>query len=222
MCVLVPLAIVVAFIAGAGLSGLTGFVHISVLFRLPQFVLGVAGAYWVKQRRGLPHATLIAELCTLVIVLNLIAGALVVEFGSKSSLGSIEMPVPTGRYVLQLLYNYHAEYILPPIHLLWMMALSMPACKGPTKWILTARISRWLGAVSYSLYCMHDPTLHWAKWAVVEGGIRASVAPLRGISYFAFPLWSTGILAVVCLLVAALTYVLVEKPARQFLISRVK
>ena len=61
-------------------------------------------------------------------------------------------------------YNFYMEFALPPLQGFWLMCLSQ-AGKGPTSWVLNSKVGKFLGEISYSLYCLHWPVLNWVCWA---------------------------------------------------------
>lgn len=114
----------------------------------------------------------------------------------------------------------HAEFILPLVHALWLWGLSTPGCSGPTQWILSSRPMRWLGDVSYALYCLHYPLFNWCAWAVAHAGISSSAVEPDGDYYRFFPSWGVIPIFLVCLAIATAAHILLERPARGAIAKR--
>ncbi|KAJ3047218.1 hypothetical protein HK097_000116, partial [Rhizophlyctis rosea] len=141
ICFILSVLIIVLWIQFLGGWGIM-FVHYFGIFRLPQFVIGMSFAF-VGRRVRLSRPVLWAEIVTVLLILNQVASA----FNAFPW------------------YNFYMEFALPPVHGFWLMCLSQAAGKGPTSWALNTRIARFLGEISYSLYCLHWPVLNWVCWA---------------------------------------------------------
>lgn len=201
---------------------LSGLLHIWAPFRLPQFAVGMCAGL-LAQRHPVPSPTLVSEACTVLLVGSTVACALLTEtYG----------PGAWFRYMLV------AEFVLVPVHALWLASLAAPRCRGVSQAVLASRPARLLGSVSYALYCLHLPVLNFLAWAVAGHGLTASAVPQHDrdrrikmgtntmvTGWFA-PLGGgeahSGAAAIwpavcTCLVAAAAAFVLVEEPARRAL-----
>jgi peptidoglycan/LPS O-acetylase OafA/YrhL len=207
-----------AFLGATGLS-LTWVLHFFALFRLPHFALGVASGL-MAQRRPLARPTLRVEICSAVLLLNLLVCAALTA-----------VVVPRASAYVWLLYSHYMEFLIPPVHAVWLSALAAPpppgccgAGGGPTRRLLSCRPLRRLGDVSFALYCLHFPILQWAGWAVARRGVSTDAVPLRTPSFitgwFNFTPAAIAPLLAVCIAVAAVAHVALEKPARAAIVQR--
>jgi peptidoglycan/LPS O-acetylase OafA/YrhL len=218
-CSGVSAAVGVTFLGRTGLS-LTWVLHFFALFRLPHFALGVASCL-MAQRRPAARPTLRAELCSAALLLNMLVCAALTA-----------VVVPRISAYIWLLYSHYAEFLLPPLHAVWLSALAAPpapdgccgAAGGPTRRLLASRPLRRLGDVSYALYCLHFPTLQWAGWAVARAGVSLHAVPLRTPSFitawFNFTPAAIAPLLAVCVAVASVAHVVLEKPARAAILQQ--
>lgn len=180
----------------------------NALFRFPQFLMGMSAAMATKKAPALRYPTLVAELCTFFLLANLFICAY----------WTAAQPVLYLRYSVYITYLYYAEWIAAPLQTLWVVALCSPGCSGPTRFFLSSLPLRALGAVSYSLYVLHWPTLQWSAWAVA-GKVSATAVPKLapfglGVCFF-FSGWALAPLLAVCLSVATVAYFVLEAPARK-------
>ena len=187
---------------------LIGILHISFLFRLPQFVVGVISGL-LLERHVLTFPTVYAELSSIILACSFIGCALVTYYSGATAWGY---------------YIIASEFLLLPVHALWISALSSPSCNGPTAIIFSSPPLQALGTISYALYCTHYPVLSWCAWAVY-GGVSAETVPLVTVDnrtgWFAFPgSWNIIPLVAVCITVAAIVYYSIEFPMRKLLNSR--
>lgn len=190
MALLAPLGIVLHMFAG---------------FRVPQFAMGVAAGL-IAQRTRLARPTAVAEgLCTLMVG-NLAACA---------ALTVLTRDAGPGAYFA---YMYAAEFTLPLAQAVLLMALAHPGAGGPCKAVLRSPPLRYLGAISYSLYCLHWPLIVWAAWAAAGRGASAAAVPrvdINGlVAWWFFPPWAVAPVLGWCLAVAAVVHRFVEAPAR--------
>jgi peptidoglycan/LPS O-acetylase OafA/YrhL len=208
--VLLPLAWMAALGPEIGMK-LSFFLHVFAPFRALHFVIGVATALAIRST-PLPRPVLLTEACSAVLLLNLAGCALYT---------ALPAPVDGGRWIA---YQGLAEFSLPALHALWLAGLTTPGAHGPTRRLLSARPLRWLGGVSYCVYCLHIPLLSWCAWAAAGKGISFEAVPwLSGARYLDgwhfFPRWAVLPLLAVVLLVAATAHYGVEVPARAALLA---
>eukprot|EP00741_Cyanophora_paradoxa_P024258 tig00021759_g23425.t1 len=191
-------AVAVLFLGTLGLGpGL--FLHAFVGFRVPQFACGALAGLWAR-RRPLPRPTLAAEACTAAFLLAQLAVVVHTYLG--------------GNLVTWTYYVYLAEFALLPAACLWFWALCDPLCAGPTRRLLVSRPLRFLGAVSYPLYCLHWPLLVLLAWAAA-----GSASPDRVVLYdfgglkgwYFFPWWSLPLTTAACVAAAWAAHRLVEQ-----------
>jgi peptidoglycan/LPS O-acetylase OafA/YrhL len=199
---------------GGAIVGVLGWLvsrraaHVFFALRVPQFVVGMCAGLWAR-RTKLERPTRLAELCTLLLATAFVAGPLtMVKSGAADNVSSA--------YVL-------FEFLVTPVHALWLLALMSPDCQGPTNWFFSSAPLQALGAISYSTYCLHWPTLFWSAWAVAGQGVSASAVPRRRLpdseaGWFFFQPQAAPALVAVCLGIGALVYHGVEKPARALII----
>jgi peptidoglycan/LPS O-acetylase OafA/YrhL len=121
-------------------------------------------------------------------------------------------------------YDTTLEYVLPPFHALWLVMLCSPeAPLSYSKQIFSSKPFKFLGDISYSIYCLHAPILYLAGWAVINKGVNYEAMPAipepnTGIAgYWVFPPWAIIPLLVIIIAISAAAHYLVEKPAREYL-----
>jgi peptidoglycan/LPS O-acetylase OafA/YrhL len=186
--------------------GLFDVLHVFGPLRVPQFLVGVFAGL-IAKRSPPPRPTLTAELCTAILLANLIVCAALGTHNNK--------------YLIP--HQHIAEFALLPVIALWILALAHPDCRGPTRAVLCTLPFRFLGDISYCLYCLHFPVISWCAWAVAGRGVSAAAVPSLDIFYFfCFPVWAVIPLLAVCVLVATLAFYLVEEPARRWMTGRKK
>lgn len=81
---------------------------------------------------------------------------------------------------------------------------------------------RFLGEISYSIYCFHAPVIFLSAWAVVDRGVNYAALPLvkapnGTMGYFVFPPWAIIPLLAVIILVATAVHYCIERPSRELL-----
>jgi peptidoglycan/LPS O-acetylase OafA/YrhL len=191
-----------------------GVLHRWAPFRLPQFFSGIAAGL-LAQRGDITHPTVKADVITAALATSaLVLCPLAVHY--HPMLPAIGIDTWDA-------YDTWAEYLWTPVHALWLMALTSPACGGFTKRVFASAPFRFLGEISYSLYCFHAPVLFLAAWAVAGKGVNAAALPLVQdpatgiIGYFFFPPWAILPLLVVIIIVAIAVYYSIERPSRQLL-----
>jgi peptidoglycan/LPS O-acetylase OafA/YrhL len=115
-----------------------------------------------------------------------------------------------------LLATPTTHVIFLPVTAIPFIALLVLACAGatgPVKALLANRTIRWGGRISYSLYMTHLAVLiAWQIWVINPHDLADSSTFHRGIAL-------AGITASL-ILAAALTYYLVEEPARRWVRRR--
>ncbi|KAJ3165515.1 hypothetical protein HDU88_004002 [Geranomyces variabilis] len=178
--------------------------HAFPAFRVPQFAIGMGCAY-VAKRHTISFPTLLAEACSAILLANIVYCSFHKTYDAYQ------------------IYMYYAEFVLAIVHGVWIMCLTQ-AQKGPSYWVLSSAPQKYLGMISYSLYCTHWPILQWAGFAVA-GGIWK--VPNRGAVngtnlFLVFPNWATPILVVICMIVASLLHVVLERPARASIVKKVE
>lgn len=229
ICAALMMLLVAVWLLFIGVGSVTFLLHSFPLFRFPQFVIGVIAGLLSKRHRMSPGtATALVELGSAALVANQVACAVVAHlFGLEG----------------WFYYQYAAEFVAPAAYGLWIAALCQPLPSGSaealdgstrlnagcipglrasmsTRALLSSAPLRWLGSVSYALYCLHWPVLHWAGWAVAGSISAASVPLIYGSYYWNFPGWAVPLLLAVCLVVAAIAHRLVEAPARKSIRKR--
>lgn len=199
--------------------------HAWVFFRLPQFVLGMAvclaaraclttGHETENGSAGIPkpftrvisfvvsHATLTSNVCAVILILNMAACAI---FSARD--GNAD------RYFT---YMNMSGAVLTPVLAAWLVSLASPECDSTTKRVLCAQPLRFLGSVSYSMYCIHTPVLLYCSWIATW-----SVSPWRTVQnipgFFALPLWSVVPVTGLIVACAAVTRYAIEQPARELI-----
>jgi len=191
--------------------------HFLFILRLPQFVVGMAAAL-LAARAPLRHPAAVADGCSLLLAANIAA------CGGLTTVVRASAGETAGGYVW-LLWSHWAEFLLAPVHALWIAALASPGGGGATRAVLGSRPARALGAISYALYCTHFPLLSWAAWAAKGRGVSADAVPLRAAAFvdgwFCFPPAAIGPLLAACAAIAAAAYWALERPARRAIVSRV-
>ncbi len=200
------------FLVGAVLSVMGWLImpsaaHAFFALRIPQFAVGICAGLWAN-RAQLASPTLSAELCTLVLVACFVVTP-VVAAANPPAYGM----------------TFFIEFWVTPVHALWIVALTSPDCRGPTRQFLLSKPLQALGTISYTTYCLHWPTLIWCAWAVAGNGVSASAVPRHqyphsDVGWFYFRPQATPALLAVCLAVGAAMYYAVEKPARGFITRR--
>jgi peptidoglycan/LPS O-acetylase OafA/YrhL len=179
--------------------------HIFCVFRIPHFLTGIYAGLLAK-RCPPSHPTLAAEICSCTLIAEMVVCAV----------------LGTGNHSYLTVHTYIADFALPPIHALWIMALTHPDCRGPTRFLLSSPPARFLGDISYSLYCLHFPVISWCCWAVAGRGVSRDAVPSLRESYFCLPAWAVVPILAVCILVAAAAFYLIEDPARRWITGRSK
>jgi peptidoglycan/LPS O-acetylase OafA/YrhL len=182
-------------------------IRLLAIFRIPHFLTGMYAGLLAK-RSPPSRPTLTAEICSVLLLGNLVVCAV----------------VGSGNGGAWLFHARLAEFLLPPLHALWLAALAHPDCTGPTRAFLSRPPRRALGRISYSLYCLHFPLISWCCWALAGQGVSRAAVPslyLNGNSfYFFLPAWAAGPVLAVCAAAAAAAYYLVEEPARRRMTGR--
>jgi peptidoglycan/LPS O-acetylase OafA/YrhL len=186
------------------LTGLPGIlIHMLFPARVSHFVMGVVAGLWAK-RQNFTAPTRVAEVCSAILFLILVACALV-----NAAWGSMGYSN----------FMYVCEFSVPFLHAIWLSALAHPLCGGLTRRILTSKPASALGQISYSLYCNHFNTIIWFSWAL-NGEIPT--VTLEGMDMVKFPaVWAMVPALAICLGVATILYYLVEKPARIAITAKV-
>eukprot|EP00741_Cyanophora_paradoxa_P005993 tig00000955_g5811.t1 len=201
------------------LEGLS-FLHIFPAFRVPQFFCGVccgllATRHGGALKRRLGDPTRIAELCTAILVGNIVY-LLWYARGPRA-------------YVQWILHTHRAEFAMVPVHCIWLLALSSPPARGaggpgPSARLLSSPPLRLLGRVSYSLYCLHMPAIEYLAIALALLGGGAGLPGMREVGgtlgYFCFGPGAVLPLCAACGLLAWLAERSVEGPARRALLRR--
>jgi peptidoglycan/LPS O-acetylase OafA/YrhL len=133
---------------------------------------------------------------------------------------TIHLTLTVGDIATWDMYNTIAEYVVGPLHAVWLIALTAPRCAGLTRTVLMSAPLRALGEISYSLYCVHASVLYATAW-VVKGAVSAQAAPLVTVpnatnaeGLFCVPPWAIFPVLVAALALAIIVYYLVEKPMR--------
>lgn len=196
----------------AGIS--VGGIHREVLFRYPQFIMGIAAGLIAKRCSRITGVTWKAEACTSVLALSSLVICPILVATSPTAIGG-----DTWDY-----YSVIAEFLVSPIHALWIIYLSHNDCRGVTRWFLQQPIVQWLGDISFSVYCIHAPLLWWAAWTIQGNGIGPDSLPYvttpGTAGYTGLFVWSGysffPLLAVQVLFGAA-THYLIENPMRDLL-----
>ncbi len=179
--------------------------------RISHFAMGICAGLLAKRSVSLPVSpTVMAEICSFILFLGMVLCAVVTGI-STSNWGTF-----------MLFY----EFSVPIVHCLWLLALSNPSCGGLTQKLLSTKPLRALGDISYSLYCFHFPTLNWFAWAVTAKGVSFEAVPSftkNGVNgWFIYSSgWPIAPALLVCMLVATVAHILLEKPARQVIKKRV-
>lgn len=197
------------------LAGLNvGVLHRWAPFRLPQFIAGVAAGL-LAQRGDITGASWKGDAITAALTLSSLVICPVIVHLSPM-LGRV---APMWDFL-----NTVLEYVLTPVHCLWLIALTSGDCKALTRRIMASRPLKLLGEISYSIYCLHAPILYLAAWAVKGQGVTREALPLvlepnTGImGYFFFPPWAiVPIVVAVILPVAYAINVAFERPSRSWL-----
>ena len=192
-----------------------GILHRWVPLRLPQFFAGIAAGL-VAQRGGvLSGVSVKAD----AIALALATSALVMcPIAVRLSPMFTSLGFPTWDF-----YDTLAEYIVTPVHCVWLIALSSPDCSALSRRFLASPPLKFLGDISYCIYCIHAPILYLSAWAVRGRGVSYAALPLvlepnTGISgSFCFPPWAILPLLVVIVGCASAAHFAVEKPSRKAL-----
>jgi peptidoglycan/LPS O-acetylase OafA/YrhL len=196
-----------SFLVVGLLCGQYGLLHAFAVFRLPHFLVGVFAGLCAR-KAPLPCPSRIAEACTLVLLVDQVLSA---------ALG-------TGDPSFCAFYGILAEFALPPVFALWVAALSSPACASPTCALLCWRPTRLLGALSYSLFCLHQPLIEWCCWAAAGRGVSRDAVPAitsHGmLFFFSLPAWALLPVLAYCVAAAAAAHRLLEAPARRRLAGR--
>lgn len=243
-------------------SALQFFLHAFFIFRIPQFAMGICGALIARTYR-FRSPLFVIEACTIILLIN---QGLSIFINIAAGIGWL------------FAYQYIAEYVLPIVHIVWLIALSDPRVNSatingtdprgiysptpsvgtdprvnsstvdprginsstvtgtdpsvpwgirvnrtieertffsPTKWFLTLKPCKYLGEISYSLYCLHWPLLNWLAWIVKHEGISNDAVPSTSGFYFFFPSWSIPLIAVYCIVIASIFHYALESPARK-------
>jgi len=186
------------------------YLHRWAPFRVPQFVIGIAtGLLAQRADATLTNPTRLVEACSAVLFFNcFVLCPLAVHY--QVAFGGI------GTWDA---YATTAEYVLVPVYAYWVLGLTTANCGGYTRHILTSASAKFLGEISYSLYCIHAPILYYSAW-VVSGGVTpyrtAQNATLQA-ALFIIPAWGVIPILVICTVVAAAVHYLVERPSRDFI-----
>ena len=187
-----------------------GFVHFIIVWRLPQFLLGVLTAQ-LANREPVLRPAIVAEICSTLLLANFI-GAAVVSYYSG--------------YAAWLTYMLTMEFVVAPIQAVWVSALTapLPTPIGPTRALFLTPPMRFLGNISYAMYASHWVVIIWCAWAVA-GGISADLVPFYSRldkvgstfddGWYYFPAWAVVPILAVCIAFATGMWALVERPARQ-------
>ncbi|KAJ3194792.1 hypothetical protein HK101_001911 [Irineochytrium annulatum] len=181
--------------------------HVSFAPRLVQFAAGIA-ACLISRRLGpeIRHATLITEFLTLFFV-GFITLVLIRGTGNNNE-------------YFRLSFGY--EFLVAPLHALFLAVLTHPdAARGPTAMLLSSRPMKFLGDVSYALYCTHMPVFGMFTLAMFKGVMPVMHKLSEAVSgYFCFDVWMLGVAGPICVGAAALAFYGVEEPMRKYLNGR--
>ena len=115
--------------------------------------------------------------------------------------------------------------LVTPLHCLWLLALTAPGAGGWTRRALSTPPLRFIGEISYSIYCFDSPVIFLSAWTVVDKGVTYTALPLVAapngtLGYFVFPPWAIIPLLVVIVLVATAAHYGIERPSRELLNGR--
>ncbi|KAJ3123394.1 hypothetical protein HK098_001938 [Nowakowskiella sp. JEL0407] len=197
-----------------------GVAHRWILFRAPQFFLGVVLGCIVNSYEseietvGLTQVQI--TLCTEILSLLVI-----------SSSGMCTVLTYTFGIQVWFRYQIWLEFLIPPLHLLWIYFL-VKTRNGPTLWCLNLRVVQYLGERSYAIYCLHYPILYFCTWVregkvslmqVRERKIRMGPDSTLAEGLFGLEFGDIVWVIVVVVFVSDLTFRYVERPARTAIVS---
>jgi peptidoglycan/LPS O-acetylase OafA/YrhL len=186
------------------------YLHRWAPFRWPQFIMGMAaGLLAQRAEAALARPTRTAEACSAVLFLNcFVLCPLAVRLSvALAGIGTWDV------------YSTCAEYVLAPVYAWWILGLTTPGCGGYTRRVLVSAPAKFLGEISYSLYCIHAPILYYSAWAV-SGAVtpyRVAQNATQQAALFIVPAWAILIILPICVIAATALHYLVERPSRGFI-----
>jgi peptidoglycan/LPS O-acetylase OafA/YrhL len=167
--------------------------HAFAYFRLLHFSIGVAAGYWAQRTTSLRHFVLWGEALSLCLFAHFVLSVVII---TRAPAANFE------RLHLQDVYSLLSEFLVPIFHAAWIAALTQPASVDKpgtsvalpwwalSRRALSSRPLKFLGDVSYSLYCVHWPVFNWCAWAVAAKGVNAQAVPVYeadGRAVYFFP-----------------------------------
>ncbi len=75
--------------------------------------------------------------------------------------------------------------------------------------------------ISYAMYCIHFPLMHYAAWLYVGKGFTAEALPMHmGFNWRSLPVWTMAPFMAVLVVISAVFHHGVELPGRRFINAR--